>query len=334
MAKVSVIIVNYNGQGLITACLRALEAQSFRDFEIIVVDNASLDDSLYEVQTFLKESPIAPLVKVIPLGRNSGFAGGNIEGLKYANGEYICLLNNDTEADKSWLEELAKVMDDHPAVGICASKMIVHGTDMIDSAADGYARILKGYKRGEGEGSEKFGQQEYVFGACAGAALYRRRMLNEIGFFDEDFFLIYEDTDLSFRAQLYGWKVLYVPAALVHHKVNSSIGRMSDMAIYYSLRNSELVRVKNVPFEVFIRCLPEFIIGMIVEFIYFAVKHRKLGLYVRSRIDAVRLLPKMIEKRRLIMKTRRVSNDYLLRMMTPIWSRNFLRTKLKKIIYG
>jgi len=172
-----------------------------------------------------------------------------------------------------------------------------------------------------------------VFGACAGAALYRRTMLEEIGFFDEDFFLIHEDTDLNFRAQLAGWKVLYVPTALVHHKVNSSIGRMSDMAIYHGLRNSALVRVKNVPFQIFIRCLPEFIIGMITEFIYFVVRHRKLGLYAKAKIDAIKLLPKMLKKRRLIMKNRRVSNDYVLRMMTPAWCRYFLRTKIKKFIY-
>ncbi len=103
MPRVSIIIVNYNGSELITDCLKALEAQSFKDFEIIIVDNGSLDDSLSKIKRFIEGSPKAPHIKLIPLDRNSGFAGGNLEGLKHAEGKYIALLNNDTEPDKRWL---------------------------------------------------------------------------------------------------------------------------------------------------------------------------------------------------------------------------------------
>ena len=149
MPKVSVIIVNYNGNGIISSCLKALEEQSFKDFETLVVDNGSLDGSLYEIKGFLKEPAIAPLLKIISLNKNLGFAGGNLEGLKQACGEYIGLLNNDTEADERWLGELVVAMDNDPGVGICASKLIVYGTDMIDSAGDCFSTSLKGFKRGE-----------------------------------------------------------------------------------------------------------------------------------------------------------------------------------------
>ena len=194
--------------------------------------------------------------------------------------------------------------------------------------------MLKGFKNGEGEQSIKFNKQRFVFGACAGAALYRREMLEQIGFLDEDFFLIHEDTDLNFRAQLAGWKVLYVPTAVVHHKVRSSIGVMSDTAVYYSLRNSELVRIKNVSFGVFLRCFPEFILGVISEFLYFAVKHKRFRLYIKAKRDALKMLPRMWEKRKIIMKTKKVTDRYLLSLMTPIWQKDFFKAKLGKFLHG
>jgi GT2 family glycosyltransferase len=309
MPKVSVIIVNYNGEGLMRGCLQALERQGLGDFEVVIVDNASTDGSLDEIRSFLKESSIASMIKLIPSGKNLGFAGGNIEGLKYTSGEYIALLNNDTEPDARWLEELVKAMDTDPESGICASKMIVHGTDVIDSVGTGFSTALKGFDVGEGEASFLYNKRRYVFGACGGAALYRRKMIEEVGFFDKDFFLIHEDIDLNFRAHLHGWKVLYVPEAIVYHRVKSSIGRMSDMAVYYTLRNSEWVRIKNTPFGVFIKCLPAFLIGLTIELIYFVVKHKKMALF-RAKKDAIKLFPKMLKKRATVMKNKKVSNRY------------------------
>jgi len=330
MIRVSIIIINYNGKNFTLDCLKALDKQSFRHYEIIVVDNGSSDNSSVEIQELRAGSNRANPLKVVSLGYNSGFAGGNRIALDLAQAEYVALLNNDTEPDNNWLENIVGAMDAHHDAGICASKMIVFGKDIIDSASDGYATSLKGFKRGEGEHAEGYDNKEFVFGACAGAALYRRKMLEEIGFFDEDFFLIHEDTDLNMRAQLAGWKILYVPTALVYHKVRSTIGHMSDMAVYYTLRNSEFVRIKNVPFLLFMRCLPEFILGTISEFIYFGVKHGKLGLYLKAKIDVLKKMRSMLRKRKKIMKMKKVSNTYLYSIMTPIWNREFFSTKMKK----
>jgi GT2 family glycosyltransferase len=275
---------------------------------------------------------MGPYVKLVPLGENLGFAGGGLKGLSNAGGEYLALLNNDTKPDERWLEELVKAMDSDSAAGICASNLVAYGTDIIDSAGDAYSSFLKGFKRGEGTETSLFNRAEYVFGACAGAALYRRKMIDEIGFFDEDFFLIHEDTDLNFRAQLHGWKVRYVPTAVVYHKVRSSIGPMSDAAVYYALRNSELVRMKNVPLAIFLRCFPELIIGMLTEFIYFAIKHKRLRLYLKAKVDAIRMLPKMLRKRPMIMKNRKVSHRDLLSVMSCVWQKDFLITKIKKFL--
>jgi GT2 family glycosyltransferase len=335
MSKVSVIIINYNGEGLTLGCLKALAGQTLKDFEVVIVDNGSIDNSPYEIQMFLKESPLASITKLIPLDRNFGFAGGNIQGLKHAhNSEYIALLNNDTEPENNWLKHLVSAMDSEPMVGICASKLIVYGTNIIDSAGDGFSTCLKGFKRGEGENAALYSKKEYVFGACAGAALYRRKMIDEIGFLDEDFFLIHEDTDLNLRAQLHGWKVLYVPEAIVFHKVRSSISNKSNTAVYYSLRNSEFVRIKNIPFPLFLRYLPIFLLGMVWEFLDH-VKRRQMVLYFKAKLDAIKLLPAMLNKRKINMKARRLCSKDLRETMTPIlklkW--DFLRNKFRKPIF-
>jgi len=333
MANVSIIVVNYNGQELIVDCLKALEAQKFQDFEVILVDNGSSDQSLDRIKKFTEQTSTATPIRVIQLEKNVGFAAGNVEGLKRAQGEYIALLNNDTEPDDMWVAELASAMRDHPEVGICASKMIVHGANVLDSAGLMYSTLLKGYNRGEGESGSKYTEPEYVFGASGGAALCRRKMIDEIGFLDEDFFLIHEDVDLSFRAQLAGWKVLYVPTARVYHKVRSSIGTMSDTAVYYTLRNADFVKVKNIPLALLLRCLPGFFIGLMTEFIYFAIKHGRLRVYLRAKLDALRMLPSMLKKRALIMRNKKVSNSYLYGIFVSVLHKPFLEMKIKKFIY-
>ncbi len=333
MSKVSIIIVNYNKKELLKWCLKSLFAQNFEDFEIIVVDNGSTDGSVEEIKKILSISPDLPFIKPVYLPHNSGFPGGNIEGIRYADGKYIAVLNNDTIVHRQWLRELTKAMDDNEDVGICASKLIVHNEEITDSAGDGFARSLQGFKRGEGSDSNEFNKQEYIFGACAGAALYRRGMLEDIGFFDEDFFLIHEDTDINFRAQLAGWKVLYVPTAIVYHKVRSSIVDMSDIAVYYTIRNREFVRIKNIPCFMFLRCMPEFIAGIIAEFFYFVIKRGKIRLYCKAKIDVFRMLKKMIAKRKLIMSKKRVENNYLMSLLTPVWKKDFFKTKVRKILY-
>lgn len=327
MKKISVIVVNYNGKHLLKDCLASIHRQAFTGIEILLIDNASRDGSI----AYVKDA--FPDVKVIGMETNVGFAAANNEGLKHSSGKYIMLFNNDAEMEKDCLRHLHDTMEADPQIGICATKMIVFGRDIIDSAGDGFAMNLKGFKKGEGEDKEKYSTEGPVFGACAGAALYRRKMIEEIGFFDEDFFLIQEDTDLNLRAQFAGWKVIFVPTAVVYHKVRSTIGHMSDDAVYYTLRNSELVRLKNIPFIIFLRCLPEFLAAEIADFFYFAVKHGKLKLYFKAKIDVLRSLKRTREKRRIVMQKKKVSTSYLFNIMTPVWQKEFLVMKLRKMFH-
>jgi len=331
---ISVIIVTFNAEQLILNCLSAMNKQTHNCFEIVIVDNGSSDNTLKTIDEFLQKTSVKFPIKIIPLEKNLGFSKGNAEGLSHASGNYIALLNNDTVPHKKWLEELEPGLEIYPSVGACASKLVCYNSNRVDSAGDCFTKILMGHKRGEGMDIASFNIFEHVFGACAGAALYRREMIENIGFLDDDFFLIHEDTDLNFRAQLAGWKVLYVPTAIVYHKVRSSIGSMSDLAVYYSLRNREFVRIKNVPFGVFMKCFPEFILGIISEFLYFAVKHKQFKLFLKAKKDALKMFPQMWKKRKIIMKTRKVNNRYLLGLMTPIWQKDFFKAKLGKFLHG
>jgi len=296
-----------------------------------VVDNDSKDDTVSLVQGL--EPRIGFPLKTIRSQTNLGFARANHLALRYASKEYVTALNPDTKPEPAWLGELAGAMSAHPEVGICASKMMRDdGTGTIDTAGDGFSTLLKGFKRGEGLPGHRFNRGDYVFGACGGAALYRRKMIDDIGFFDEDFFLIHEDTDLSFRAQLSGWRVLYVPGAVVYHRIHGSIGRMSDMAAYFALRNIELVRIKNIPALVLARFVHLLAVNALLELLYFVVKHGKLRAYARAKWDVLRMLPALLKKRSAIMARRRLSSRDLVRMLTPVHDPMFAGSKLHKML--
>lgn len=324
---ISIIIVNYHQERLLRDCLDSLVTQNTHlEYEIIVIDNDSSHEALNNIENDFKH------IKLVKLTTNTGFTGGNIKGLKYALGDYVVLLNNDTEVEKDWLNNLIKPFEDDSEIGICASKILVFGTTKIDSAGDGCTNTGRGFKIGEGQDSSLYNENRYVFGACGGAVAYRRQMLDEIGFFDQDFFLIYEDTDLSFRAQLMGWKCVFVHNAVVYHKVRSTIGDMSDIAVYYSVRNAEYVWLKNMPFILMIKYLPHKLIQEIGNLLYFCVKNRKYRPYCKAKIDFLRNIINLLRKRLVIQREMKVSNKYIDNMLTNVLSKNMFVSKLRKLI--
>jgi GT2 family glycosyltransferase len=277
-----------------------------------------------------------PMVNLIEHPVNSGFSGGNLVGLKMAKGEYIALLNSDAFPEPDWLLHAVKGMTLSPKIGICASKLLVNGSDLIDSAGDGCTTASKGFKRGEMKPAHRYHQMQYVFGACGGAVLYRRAMIDEIGFLDEDFFLIHEDTDLNFRAQLAGWKCLYVPEATVHHQVRSTIGAHSDLAIYYSNRNADLVWIKNTPFWLMLRYLHHKILSDLGSLVFFGIRKRRLGVFLKSKskFDVLRLLPRMLKKRRQIQRMKKLSNREIAGLLTSFWEKGYLGERWRRLMKG
>ncbi len=326
--KVNIIVVNWNGQRFLDDCLSALSIQTYANYEIILVDNGSSDNSV----CFTREK--FPLVKIATLEENRGFTGGNATGLKIAEGSFIALVNNDTRVHADWLEKLVAAMLADPGVGVCASKLMIEGTDSIDSAGDGITTAGVGFNRGHGEDCRHYGSSENVFAACAAGCLYRRQLLDEVDFLDDDFFLYDEDVDLSFRAQLAGWKCVYVADAVVYHKGNATAGRLSDTHVYYHTRNLEFVWIKNMPLGLIFRFAPHKILQELGSFCYLCLRHGKWSAYFRAKRDAVKMTPAMLQKRKKVQSRRRVSNRYLRQMMTSIFSLPMIRQKFFQFVNG
>ena len=326
--RVSILVVNWNGKPLLKDCLDSLCSQTYGDCEIILVDNGSTDYSV----GFVKES--FPQVQMVELSRNTGFTGGNLAGLEAAKGDFIALVNNDTRADARWLEELVQPMAADPAVGICASKLLLDPSGRINSAGIGLTTAAVGFDRGYGDDGALYREPEPVFGACAAAVLYRRAMLDDIGFLDDDFFLYGEDVDLSFRAQLAGWKCVYVPKAVVYHKLNATAQRLSDLHVYHHTRNLEFVWLKNMPAGLMLRFAHHKIFQEVGAFCYLCLRHRHWAAFCRAKRDALKMLPRMLQKRREIQRQRRVSNKYIKSMLTSVFDTEWLGRKFWQLLRG
>jgi GT2 family glycosyltransferase len=310
----SIIIINWNGAAHLPVCLNALRAQTVSDFEIIVADNASHDESLPLLARDYPE------VKVVALSKNLGFAGGNNAGIRAARGDIIILLNNDTEVDPHWLEEILAAFERHPAAGFVASKMkLFDRRDTFHTAGDFYR--LDGIPGNRGVWEIDRGQydrEEYVFSACGGSAAYRKSMLDQIGLLDEDFFYSCEDIDLAWRAQLAGWKCIYAPQAVVYHKLSATGG--GKTASFYDGRNFIYVIAKDYPSSLWKKYR-----GAIIrkQWSLFAEALRAWrGEAARARmggmLSGLLHLPKLLRKRRLIQSTRRVDDAYLLSVLKQL----------------
>lgn len=291
---ISAIIVNWNGKHLLTECLDSLRAQIRLADEILVVDNGSSDGS----QALVREG--YPEVTLIELPDNKGFSVANNIAMRRATGNYIALLNNDLLLDPRWMAAMVATLESDRLLGACACKMLLYDRrDTIDAAGINVARNGGGSNRFHLKpDSETLQRPIHVFGACAGAALYQSSMLRDIGLFDEDLHIYYEDVDLAFRAQLAGYQCLYVPEAVAYHHHSASSGDTARK-YYYLARNNMLVIAKNMPTMLLLRYLPRIIIRQL-ELGLVMGKRGHLGAYGLACRDALRLLPRMVAKRRQI----------------------------------
>lgn len=311
VTRVDVIVLNYNGRPLLGPCLDALRAQTFREFRILVVDNDSTDGSVQ----YLREN--YPDVPVLVLPSNLGFCAGNNRGIEATSAEYVALLNNDTEVAPDWLWSLVDALDRFPEVGFCASRMVRLSDPLtIDAAGDLFYTHGVGAKRGNGEPAERYAEPRKVFGACAGAAIYRREMLERIGLLDEELVAMNEDLDLSFRAQLRGYHCLYVPEASVRHHVGASFAKVSDAGLGLARRNMAEVLLKNMPAPLLLRnCLPILGYFLVGDLRWTARGYGRA--VVRARWQNVRRLPRTLAKRREIQRGRTIGVREVGRILTP-----------------
>jgi GT2 family glycosyltransferase len=301
MPLISVLILNWNGREHLRACLDSLAAQTCRDFETILVDNGSTDGSA----AYVRER--YPWVRLVALPENTGFSGGNNRGLAEAGGEFIVTLNNDTKVEPGFLAELVQAAGGGERVGMVAAKMLnLYETGRIDAV--GIRVATNGMAANIGVGEADRGQYDTpreVFGACAGAALYRRAMLDEVGFFDPAFFAYYEDTDLAWRGRLAGWRCVTAPRAVAYHAHSATSGRMSPFTVYHVQRNKWYVLLKDWPGRLLLEHFPQILWYDLGAMVLAALRGR-LGAALRARIHALRDLPLLLRKRREIQAGRRV----------------------------
>jgi GT2 family glycosyltransferase len=310
----SIIIPNWNGAHHLPTCLDSLRPQSYPDFEVIVVDNGSTDGSLELLERDYPE------VRVVALPENRGFAGGVNAGIREAQGKIIAVFNNDAEADPRWLEELAEALARHPEAGMVTPKVLLFDQrDVIHTTGDFYGVDGVPGNRGVWRQDEgQFDREEYVFGAAGVAAAYRRAMLDEVGLFDEDLFFLCEDVDLAWRAQLAGWKCVYVPQAVVYHKLSATGG--GRIASYYCGRNFILVIAKNYPTALLKKHWWR-IVRAQIDIAWKALKAWRgeaARARLRGQLAGLWGLPRMLRKRRAVQRTRRASKEYLESILTKI----------------
>jgi GT2 family glycosyltransferase len=308
--RITVVIPNWNGERFLSTCLASLREQTFKDFETVVVDNGSTDRSVALVGHSFPE------VRVVLLGENRGFSAAVNAGIRASRAEYVALLNNDTETDPGWLKTLVRAAEAHPEAGLFATKLIdFHDRRLLDGAGDALRRSGLPYRLGHGEPDRgQYDRSGFVLSACAAAAVYRRSMLDDVGLFDEDFFAYCEDGDLSMRAQLAGYRCLYVPEAVVYHMGSASTGKRSPFAVRLGTRNGLCLLVKNLPAPLVPRVLPFVLTGQLSRLLVAALTST-LRAYLKGLAGVLRLLPRMLKKRREIQKRRQVPVRYVRQLL-------------------
>lgn len=268
MSKVSVIIPNYNGKKYLRDCLDAMECQSFQDFEVLLIDNGSDDGSGDLIR---KEYP---WVRLISLRENTGFCGAVNQGIRNSASPFVILLNNDTVADKNFIKELLKAIEDKPQAFSCQAKLLkMKEQDKMDDGGNYYCALGWAFAQGKGRPERDYSREKKIFAACGGAAIYRREILDRTGLFDEEHFAYLEDIDIGYRGRLLGYENWYCPDAKVFHVGSGTTGsRYNLFKVRYSSRNNVYLLYKNMPFLQILWNSPLLITGFAVKAAFFAAR--------------------------------------------------------------
>jgi len=312
MNRLAIIVLNWNGSDDAIECIKSLTSQTLKP-TIIIVDNNSSDNSVDIFESYIafhqKED-----ITLIKNPRNLGFAAGINTGLRYAltqKFEFVGVLNPDAVADIDWCRSLLSELAGHNDCGIVTGLLARRDGKTIDSSGDFYTTWGLPGPRGRDEpiknAPDKPGE---VFGATGGGAIYRAEIFDDIDMFDEDFFMYYEDVDLSFRAQLAGWKVRFTPKAVAYHKVGASSKKVPGLAVYNTFKNLPLVFIKNVPGKLFWYIGLRFFLAYWLIFAS-AVRHGSGWPALKGVLGSIIHKPAAYHKRVSIQRSRRVSVDYI-----------------------
>jgi GT2 family glycosyltransferase len=265
---VSIIILNYNGAAVVERCIQSVLGTSYSNFEVIFVDNASVDGS-YE--SILNQFGHDSRLHFVKNTENKGFAEGNNVGLTYARGSYITLLNNDTEVEKNWLTELIKVGESDQKIGIVQSKLFFwYNPDVLESAGAFIDKCGYGFERGFVKGENIYETVDEVFYANGAAVTVKVQALKKMSpgkveLFDSDFFFAYEDVDLSWRMRLTGFKTVIAPCSIVYHRRSTTTSRKRGRLVFHHCKNRILTLVKNYNLSNLAKYLPLLIVLELVR---------------------------------------------------------------------
>ena len=271
MYKATIVIPNINGKGWLKDSIESVYAQTEQDFQLIVVDNGSTDESLEQARSYCSRANFT----LIENGTNTGFSHAVNQGIAMAESEYVVLFNNDAFAEPQWLAELIRTAETDPKIFAVQSLMIRHfDRELADDAGDYVTWMGFACKTGDGRRVSRYTKQKRIFSACGGAALYRKRILDEIGTFDENFFAYFEDVDLSWRANSYGYKNVYCPTAKCRHICGATTGavRYNPFKSIQSGRNSILLPYKNQPLLMLVLNFIPMLLGYLLKVVMFRLR--------------------------------------------------------------
>ena len=285
MKKATIIIPNYNGLKFMEMCMSALEKQTCKDFEILVVDNGSTDGSV----EWLKENEIPSIF----LPENTGFSGAVNVGIKASKTPFVILLNNDTEAKEGYVEALIREIERSPKIFSVSPKMIqLYHKELMDDGGDMYSIMGWAYQRGVGQEIERYNRACNVFSACAGAAIYRREVFEEIGYFDEMHFAYLEDIDVGYRAKIAGYYNRYCPSAEIYHVGSGTSGsKYNEFKVRLAARNNVYLNYKNMPgWQLLLNSIP-IGLGILGKYFFFKKKGFEKE-YVGGVLEGIRTVKK------------------------------------------
>jgi GT2 family glycosyltransferase/radical SAM superfamily enzyme YgiQ (UPF0313 family) len=307
---VSIIIPNYNGEAFIRNCVQSALTQDYQNVEVIVVDNDSTDKSVSIIHNNF------PQVKLIEFPNNNGFSYAVNAGIDVAKGDFIALLNPDAKAEPSWIRSLVNAVNEEPNIGFAASKVMCHhDPTLIDSAGDGLTPTGRAFNMGHfNKDCEDFNTKRWVMGATGAACLYKREVLNDIGPLDDDFFLYYEDVDLSLRAQLRGYKCVYVPDAVVTHVGSAISDTISGLKTYYLTRNFFPLIIKNFPRKILQSCFIGILWHLFWMFCYNLWNFR-VSSFIKGFKDGLKMIKPALAKRKKILGARRITDDEFMNLL-------------------
>lgn len=292
--KIEIVIPNWNGSEMLRHCLQSLSLQTFQNFSITVVDNGSTDDT---EEVLLRDYP---LVRLIKYSYNTGFSVAVNTGIEKSRAELVLLLNNDMEIAENCLEELSLAAEKYEEYDFFSLKMLsFHNRHIIDGAGDAVLRGGVGYRLGTLEcDAEKYSHDREVFGACAGAALYRKRFFQETGLFDADFFAYLEDVDLNIRARRLGMRCMYLSQAVVYHIGSATSGsKINPLTVRLSTRNNLNVLIKNYPARYFVRFGPAILVYQLMWFV-FCCKKSMVFAWGKGVWESIQNAPVFLAKRK------------------------------------